>query len=101
MTFASPLSFSDGRCVFWVVYLCQHAPAPQVGDLVVHLPDDAVRDDDLTGARQQLFRYSWLPTSMPAPIGRVFYVEAPAHPHLPPLGPDHGRHARTHRKYFQ
>jgi len=48
-----------------------------VGDLVVHLPDDAVRDDDLTGARQQLFRYSWLPTSMPAPIGRVFYVEAP------------------------
>jgi hypothetical protein len=75
--FAGPHAFPDGLCVFWQPYTCQSMPAPQPGDLVVHLPDDSVRTDGQTDGRTTLFEYSWLPTDVPRPIGDLFYVEAP------------------------
>jgi hypothetical protein len=74
--FAGPHAFPEGLCVGWTRYTCQSMPAPQPGDLVVHLPDDAVRTDQRDG-RTRLFEYSWLPTDVPRPIGDLFYVEAP------------------------
>jgi hypothetical protein len=74
---SGPREFPNGRCVYFEPYPCQGSPQPGPGDLVVHLPDDAVRDDTTSPERTVLFRYSWLPHAMPEPIGRMYYVEAP------------------------
>ena len=50
--FAGPHAFPEGLCVGWTRYTCQSMPAAQPGDLVVHLPDDAVRTDQSGRAHQ-------------------------------------------------